>query len=241
MALPKIDTPVYELDLPVSKKKIKFRPFLVKEQRNLLMAMEANDIDSIQQNIRQTLVNCILTDGIDIDNLPIIDVEYLFLNLRARSVGEMVQNKYRCNNEVDGKECGNIMEVNVNVLDINVEMDENIKEEIQLNENITVKLKYPQFSVIKRATNLESASSLALDMVAESIEYIYDGDQFYYANEAQPEELIEFVESLNQEQFNKLEQFFGHLPVMKKTVEMTCSKCGFEHKLEVQGLESFFG
>lgn len=240
MALPKIDTPVYELDLPVSKKHIRFRPFLVKEQRNLLMALEANDPETIQQNIRQTLVNCILTD-VNIDTLPIIDVEYLFLHLRARSVGEIVQNKYRCNNDVGGKECGNIMEVDVNVLDVKVEMDENIKDEIQITDKITVKLRYPQFSVIKRATNINSATDLALDMVAEAIEYVYDGEQFFYANECDPEELIEFVESLNQEQFNKLEGFFSHLPKLEKTIEMTCSKCGYNHKLEVQGLESFFG
>ena len=93
MALPKIDVPTYELELPVSQIKIKYRPFLVKEQRNLLMAMEADDAETIQQNIRQTLINCILTE-IDIDTLPIVDVEYIFLNLRARSVGELVENKY---------------------------------------------------------------------------------------------------------------------------------------------------
>lgn len=240
MALPKIDAPVYELDLPVSKKKIRFRPFLVKEQRNLLMAMEADDAETIQQNIRQTLINCILTE-IDIDTLPIVDVEYIFLNLRARSVGELVENKYRCNNEVDGKECGNIMEVEVNILDIKVEMDEGLKDEIQVTDNITIKLRYPQFSAVKRAVTSKSATAMALDMIAESIEYIYDGEQFYYANETDPAELIEFVESLNQEQFNKLEAFYNHLPVLKKTVEMKCSKCGYEHELEVQGLDSFFG
>jgi hypothetical protein len=240
MALPKIDTPVYELELPVSKKKIKFRPFLVKEQRNLLMAMEANDADTIQQNIRQVLENCTISE-INFDELPIIDVEYYFLNLRARSVGEVVQNKYRCNNEVENGECGNIMEVDVNVLDIKVEKDDTIKDEIKITDNIIVKLKYPSFSVLKRATNVESAADMALDMIAESIEYIYDGEQFYYAKESDPVELIEFVESLNQEQFSKLEMFFNHLPKMKKNIEMTCSKCGFHHELEVQGLESFFG
>jgi hypothetical protein len=224
MALPKIDTPVYELELPISKKKIKFRPFLVKEQRNLLMAMEANDAETIQQNIRQVLENCTISE-INFDDLPIIDVEYYFLNLRARSVGEMVQNKYRCNNEVDGVECGNIMEVEINVLDIQVEKDESIKDEIKITDNITVKLKYPSFSVLKRATNVESAADMALDMIAESIEYIYDGEQFYYAKESDPVELIEFIESLNQEQFGKLEVFFNRLPKMKKDIQMNLNLC----------------
>jgi hypothetical protein len=246
MALPKIDTPVYELDLPLSKKHITFRPFLVKEQRNLLMALEADDSETVEQNIRQVLINCTITENIDFDSLPILDIEYYFLQLRARSVGEVVQNRYKCNNEVtkdDGavKECGNIMDVDINILDIKMNMPKDIKDEINITDKITVKLKYPQFSFVKRAKNIESATNLAFDMVAESIESIYDGEQFYYAKETDPAELIEFVESLSQEQFAKLEEFFNNLPTLNKKVEMTCTKCGFNHSLDVEGLESFFG
>lgn len=239
MALPKVDTPIYELDLPLSKKHIRFRPFLVKEQRNLLMALEANDSETIEQNIRQVLLNCTLTE-IDFDSLPVLDVEYYFLNLRARSVGEVVQNKYRCNNEVEDKECGNIMDVDVNILDIKVDMPETIKDEIRVTDKIVVKLRYPQFSIVKRAINTESATDLAFDMIAESIEYIYDGEQFHYAKEQEPEDLVDFVESLNQEQFSKLEEFFNNLPKLNKNIEMDCKKCGFHHKIKVEGLESFF-
>ena len=112
MALPKLDTPTYELELPVSKKQIKFRPFLVKEQRNLLMALESNDSSSTQNAIRDILNNCTITEDIDIDKLPIVDIEYYFLNLRAKSIGEIVESRYRCNNVVEGNECGNIMEKN---------------------------------------------------------------------------------------------------------------------------------
>jgi hypothetical protein len=239
MALPKVDTPIYELDLPLSKKHIRFRPFLVKEQRNLLMALEANDSETIEQNIRQVLLNCTLTE-IDFDSLPVLDVEYYFLNLRARSVGEVVQNKYRCNNEVEDKECGNIMDIDVNILDIKVDMPETIKDEIQVTDKIVVKLRYPQFSIVKRAINTESATDLAFDMIAESIEYIYDGEQFHYAKEQEPEDLVDFVESLNQTQFAKLEEFFNNLPKLNKNIEMDCKKCGFHHKIKVEGLESFF-
>jgi hypothetical protein len=239
MALPKIDTPVYEIDLPLSKKHIQFRPFLVKEQRNLLMALEANDSETIERNIRQVLINCTMTD-VDFDSLPVIDIEYYFLHLRARSVGEVVNNKYRCNNEVGDKECGNIMDVDVNILDIQVEKPE-LTDEIRLTDKVVVKLKYPQFSIVKRAINIESATDLAFDMIAESIEYIYDGEQFHYAKEQEPEDLIEFIESLNQTQFSKLEEFFNNLPRLNKNIEMTCSKCGFHHNLKVEGLESFFG
>ena len=127
MALPKIDTPVYELDLPLSKKHIRFRPFLVKEQKNLMMAMEADDKETIERNIRQVLTNCTLSDNFDVDRLPVIDVEYYFINLRARSVGEIVENKYICTNEVDGVQCSNKMETKFNLLDITVDINPNAK------------------------------------------------------------------------------------------------------------------
>jgi len=240
MGLPKIDTPIYELDLPLSKKHIRFRPFLVKEQRNLLMALEAEDNDSIEQNIKQVLHNCTLTEDIDIEKLPVTDVEYYFLNLRARSVGEVAENKYRCNNEVDGKECGSIMEVNVNLLDIKVDMPENITDTIKLSNNMTVKLKYPEFSIVKEAKDTTDIGEFAIKMIASSIEYIHDGEQFYYASEVDQNELVEFIDSLNQQQFVKLEEFFNNLPKLQKTVDFTCGKCEFNHKLELEGLNNFF-
>jgi hypothetical protein len=239
MPLPKIDVPTYEIELPLSKKKIKFRPFLVKEQRNLLMAMESNDTDTVHNSIKDILNNCTLTGGIVIDKLPIVDIEYYFINLRAKSVSEVVETKYKCNNEVEEKLCGNIMDVEIDLLDINVEgIKEN--EDIQLTEKIFVKLRYPQFYVVKDSINMQSIAEITFNMIAESIEYIFDGDQYHYASEAQPGELLEFVESLNQNQFEKLEEFFNDLPKLKKDIEIKCSKCGFEHSIEVEGLESFF-
>ena len=241
MALPKIDVPVYELDLPLSKKHIRFRPFLVKEQKNLLMAMESGDKQSIEQNVKQVLNNCTVTEGIDIEKLPVLDVEFYFLNLRARSVGEVVENKYRCDNKVDDKVCGNIMETSLNLLDIKVENLVEGKDVIQLTEEISIKLKYPEFSILSKLSKLESVSDVAFKMIAESVEYIYDGEQFYYAKETTTEELIEFIENLNQSQFAKIEDFFANLPKIEKKIEMKCSRCGFEHRLDVEGLESFFG
>ena len=241
MALPKIDTPVYDLQLPLSKKKIKFRPFLVKEQKNLLMAMESNDSDSIEKNIKQVLTNCTLTKKLDIDTLPVLDIEYYFLHLRARSVGEVIENKYRCDNQVDGSACGNIMETSLNLLDIKIEGIKENNDVIQLTDTISIKLKYPEFSVINKLSKLTDVSDIAFEMIAESVEYIFDGEQFYYAKETTTEELVEFIEGLNQQQFAKIEDFFANLPKLEKKIEMKCSRCGFEHKLDVEGLESFFG
>ena len=200
-----------------------------------------------EKNIKQVLTNCTLTDKFDVDSLPVLDIEYYFLNLRARSVGEVVENRYRCDNEITAesgevKSCGNIMESSLNILDIKVQFNKENQDIIQLTPTISVKLKYPQFSVLKKLKDLNSASDIAIQMIADSIDYIYDSsvEQFYYSNETTNEELVEFIGSLSQQQFSLIEEFFANMPKMEKKVEMKCSKCGFEHSIDVEGLENFF-
>jgi hypothetical protein len=241
MALPKIDVPTYEILLPVSKKQIRYRPFLVKEQRNLMMAMESDDSSSVHQAIRDILYNCTLTENVDIEKLPIIDVEYYFINLRAKSVGEVVESKYRCNNIVDDKECNNLMDSSMNLLEVKVEMNNNISPEIQLTPKLMIKMKYPEFGLVKDSVNIDNETDITFNMLAQSIEYIYDGEQFYYSHETPLQELVEFVETMPQEQFSKVEEFFNNMPKLSDKIEMTCSKCGFHHTINVEGLESFFG
>jgi len=228
------------LTLPLSGKTIQFTPFTVKEQKILLMALEANDVQSMERNIFQVLSNCTITENLDIKSLPLVDVEYYFLHLRARSVGEIVENKYICNNMVDGKECGNVMDVKVNLLEIQPTIKENISDKIKLTDRILVKLNYPEFGLIQRVKNADNVTDFAFNMMVESIDYIHDGEQFYYAKEIPPEELVDFVESLNQAQFAKIEEFFDNLPRLEKQINMKCGKCGFEHKINVEGIESFF-
>jgi hypothetical protein len=240
MALPKIDTPIYDLELPLSKKEIRFRPFLVKEQKNLMMAMESDDKETIERNIRQVLTNCTITEGINIDKLPVIDIEFYFINLRARSVGEIVENKYVCTNEVNDVECGNKMESKINLLDIKVDFDLNAKDVININEQISIKLKYPEFSLVEKLKKKDSAVDIAFEVILESIVHIFDGEQYYYASETPREELLAFIESFSQEQFSKLEEFFNNLPKMNSKIDLKCSKCGFDHTISMEGLESFF-
>jgi T4 bacteriophage base plate protein len=244
MALPKIEVPTYELELPVSKKTLKYRPFLVKEQKVLLMAMESGDAKSIQQAVADILKACNMST-VDIYTLPIIDIEYYFLNLRAKSVSEIVESKYRCNNEVDNgeggkKECGSTMESKINLTEIRPTTDKEVDPVIVLNDKLSIKMKYPDFSIMRDSMGMKDVSSLTFNMLAGCIEYIYDGEQFYYATETTTEELVEFIEMLNQEQFEKMEEFFNSMPKLRKKVEMTCKKCGFQHSFDVEGLESFF-
>jgi hypothetical protein len=240
MALPKVDTPIYDLELPLSKKTIRFRPFLVKEQKNLLMAIESDDSETIEKNIQQILHNCTLTEGVNIDKLPVIDIEYYFLQLRARSVGEVIESEYVCNNEVNGTKCGGKMKATFNILELQVQMDPNIKDTIKLSDKITIKLRYPEFSIVNKLKDKDSVVDIIFELIADSIEWIFDGEQYYYSDDSTKEEKLEFLESLNQDQFAKIEEFFNHLPRINKLLDMTCPKCGFKHLIPVEGLESFF-
>ena len=241
MSLPKLEVPTYELELPLSKQTIKFRPYLIKEQKALMMALESSDAKTIQHNVREILNVCTLSKDVDIDELPIVDIEYYFLNLRAKSVGEISETKYRCNNEVDEKVCGNLMEAKVDLTQIKPVQTEYVDPEIKLTDKIVVKMKYPPFKLIKDSVELTDIVEVTFNMLAQSIESIYDGEQFHYAKEQTTEDLVGFIEQLNQEQFEKLENFFNSIPKLTKKIEMKCSKCGFEHHLDVEGLESFFG
>lgn len=240
MALPKIDSPTFELTLPISKKKIKYRSFNVKEQRNLLIAMEADDSETIQQSIGDILHNCTLTEGVDIDKLPVIDVEYYFINLRARSVGDIVDARYKCNNLVDGVECGTIMNHKLDLNNIKVDQDEIVDPEIQLTNNFVIKMRFPDYAAIKNVEQYNDVNHLTFSVIAKSVEYIYDGEQFYYGHEVEHKDMVEFIENLGNEQFKKIEHFFDNLPTIHQDIEITCNKCGFIHNIKVEGLENFF-
>jgi hypothetical protein len=137
--------------------------------------------------------------------------------------------------------CGNIMEKDINLLELKVQMDSTVNPEIQLTNKVSIKMKYPEFGMVQDSLKFDDITDITFNMIANSIEYIYDGEQFYYGHEAQPGEMLEFVEGMNQEQFAKVEEFFSKLPKLKETIDLTCSKCGFQHKIDVEGLENFFG
>ena len=237
--LPQLSVPTYDLVLPISKKKVKFRPFLVKEQKVLLMAMESEDKDTIEKAIRQILNNCTITE-IEVDTIPIIDIEFYFLNLRARSIGEIVELKYKCENEVDTKICGHTMDTSVNLLEIKIEEYKENFDVIKLSDTVGIKMKYPVFSVVDNLKDIKSSSDVGFELIANCVEYIYEGDNFIYSNEFTKEELLDFLDKLNSQQFEKIEAYFENLPELKHTIEFKCAKCGFDHKISLQGIESFF-
>ena len=241
--LPKIDVPLYEITLPLLQKKVKIRPFLVKEEKILLMAMESEDEESVLLAIKQIINNCLIED-FDVDSLPILDLEYLFLQLRARSVGEIIDLQYKCNNDVkdaegNDKKCNSVIKMNFNALEIEPEVNENHRKKIQLTPKLGVVMKYPDFKLIDNLKKVTESESL-IKIVVGCIEYIYDDESIYYAKDSTEEELTDFIDSLTRDQFNDIQNFFDTIPKIKKVLDFKCSKCSYEDKIILEGIQSFF-
>jgi hypothetical protein len=241
--LPKLDIPTYTVKLISSGKTIRYRPFLVKEQKLFLMASEADDAKETINTIRQVLKNCIL-DEIDVDNLPTFDLEYLFMHLRARSVEEVVDLKYKCNNEVDNEEgvkvkCNGSVSFKLNILEVEPTINPEHTNKVQLTENLGICLKYPTFEMIQRYDTI-SEEEVMTKILVDCIDYIYDKDQIYYAKDSTKEELEEFVDNLQQKDLEKIKKFFDTMPEIKKDVHFKCPKCAYEEDITIKGLQSFF-
>jgi DNA-directed RNA polymerase subunit M/transcription elongation factor TFIIS len=242
--LPKIDVPMYSVELPLTKKKVRYRPFLVKEEKLLMMAMEADDIKGVTTTIKQIANNCLL-DEIDVDTLPVLDIEFLFLQLRARSVNEIVELSYKCNNivkddEDNEKTCNHLVKFDFNIFDIKPTFDEKHTNKIELSNELGIVMRYPTFESIETIED-ENDVNKVFSILDTCIDYIYDKDNIYYAKDATKEELREFIESMTREQFDKVKNFFDTMPKLKKKVDFKCGKCGYSENIEVEGIQNFFG
>jgi len=242
--LPKIDVPIYNVKLLSTGKSLRFRPFTVKEEKLFLMANEGEDLTTVVDTIKQILNNCIL-DEFQIDSLPLFDIEHLFLNIRARSIGEMVNLKYKCNNNVldeetkEEKKCNNVVQIDLNVLEIQPEKQEGHTNKIEITEKLGVVMKYPNFETLKKFKDATEADSI-IKMTVNCIDYVYDADKIYYAKDSQEEDLIEFIESMQSKDLERIKNFFDTMPKIKKDVDFKCNKCGHEEKIEIEGIQNFF-
>jgi len=240
--LPKIDVPVYEIKLPSNGEPIKFRPFTVKEEKLFLMAYESDDAKYSVDTIIQVLNNCVVSD-MDVKELPTFDIEYLFPNLRAHSIGEIVKLRYRCNNDVvteeETKKCNNSVEIELNVLEISPGKSSAHTSKIEITDNLGIVMKYPKMGLIKDNTE-EEDFNIVLDLIINCIDYIYDEENVYYAKDSTKEELTEYLDSLQSKDLEKIKQFFDTMPKLKKNVDFSCNKCGYSENVELEGLQSFF-
>lgn len=242
--LPKIDVPVYDMTLLSTGKKIKFRPFTVKEEKLFLMANEADDFKSIVDCIKQVINNCVISK-INIDELPIFDIEQIFLNLRSKSVGEVVNLRYKCNNTVTDEEtkeektCNHIIDIDVNISDIIPKKLPKIDNKIEITENLGIVLSFPKFKTFEEFSEETTEESITETLIS-CIDYIYDKEEIYYPKDFKKEELIEFVDSMQAKDMQKFQEFFNNLPKLEKEVHFKCTKCNYEEKLLLEGLENFF-
>lgn len=239
MSLPKINAPVYETNLISTGKTIQFRPFLVKEQKLFLMAAESDDAKDVTNAIKQVLNNCIMTENVDIDTLPVFDLEYLFLQLRIRSVGEISKLKYKCNNKIaEEKVCGAIVEIDVDLNSINPTIPKEHSQKIELSKDMGIMMKYPNFSILNKL-NIESELDM-FKIVVSCIDYIYDKDTIYYSKDYTTAELNDFVDNMSQEDLEKVKNFFSTMPKIEKDLEFKCKKCGYTEQMHVEGIQNFF-
>jgi len=237
MPLPKSNTPVYELELPSIEKKIKYRPFLVKEEKVLIMALESQDMKQITTAVKNVLAACILSRGVKVENLSTFDIEYLFLNVRAKSVGELIDVIVTCPDDNQTE-----VEVQINIDDISVTNQEGHEKDIQLDDELTLRMKYPSLNeFVKTNFNGEDINvDQGFDIIANCIDQIYSEEESWNTSDCTKKELDEFIGNLTSSQFSKIEKFFGSMPKLTHTLKVVNPNTKVESEVVLEGLASFF-
>lgn len=240
MALPKIDLPIYDVKLPSSGKIVQIRPFLVREEKLLLMAVESDDTNEIINVTKQVINNCIVNNDVNVETLPFFDIDYLFIALRAKSVGESIEVKFTCNNMVNDVMCNNVFPANIDIANCEIVKDDTIKSMVDLGKNIKLKMKYPNYTTMKSILDTDTVLNKQLNILAGSIDQIIDGDKIYTTKDVTKQELLEFLEGLTKEQYNRAVEFIENFPSFVIDVNSKCTKCGFVHNVKYDEFSSFF-
>jgi hypothetical protein len=245
MKLPTIDTPIYEVKLFSREEPVKFRPFLVKEQKLMLMVMEERNPEEATKITKQIIKSCLQDQTIDVDSLPAVDIEILFLNFRARSMGENIDVYFKCKNmfkfdeEEEEKECGMVLDFTVNLLEVPV-VNEDYDSKIMLSDTIGVKMKLPNFDIVKQIASENSVENSEFKSIALCIDYIFDKDNVYYAKDATIEELVDFLLQLSADKYELITKYFNNIPTVRQVLHKECPKCRFKHNFVLEGLKDFF-
>ena len=238
MPLPKVSTPTYELALPSSGKKIKYRPFLVREEKILIMALESEDSKQITNSVINILNACILTKRIDITKLATFDIEYLFLNVRSKSVGETIDVLITCPDDNTTK-----VETKIDIDTIKIKKDRKHKDIIKIDDNISIKFKYPSMdSFIENnfESNEKSEVRNTLDMITSCMDVIFNEEESWNASESTKKELEDFIDQLNTKQFKQIEDFFSTMPKLTHSIKVKNPNTGVESSVILEGLAAFF-
>ena len=239
MPLPKIATPTYELELPSSGELIRYRPFLVKEEKVLVIALESEDTKQITTAIKAVLKSCVLTKGIKVETLPTFDIEFLFLNIRGKSVGEELEVNVICPDDGETQ-----VPITINLDDIQVQKSDNHDNKIKLDDNIMMELKYPsldQFIKNNFEFDEKNAMQQSFDLIASCIDKIYTEEEVWATADCTKKEMSEFLESMNSTQFKGIEKFFETMPKLSHTIKVTNPNTKKKSEVVLEGLASFFG
>jgi len=238
MPLPKISTPTYELTLPSTKKKIKYRPFLVKEEKVLIIAMESEDTKQITNAVKTVIKNCIITRGVKVEALSTFDIEYLFLNIRGKSVGEEVEVLVTCPDDGQTQ-----VPVTIPLDEIEVKESERHSRDIKLDSDLTLRMKYPSMEEFVKS-NFAIGDDMSLqdtfEIVSSCIEQVYNEEESWSASECSKKELADFMEQLSSKQFKQIETFFETMPKLSHTFKVKNPNTGVESDVVLEGLSSFF-
>ena len=238
MPLPKISTPTYELELPSSGQTVKYRPFLVKEEKVLVIALESEDNKQITNAIKAVLKSCIQTRGVKVEHLPTFDIEYLFLNIRGKSVGEELEVNVICPDDEETQ-----VKTTINLDDIQIEKDENHTKQIKLDDNLMMEMKYPSLEqFIKNNFDFDEKNQMdqSFELIATCIDKIYNQDEVWATADCTKKEVNDFLESMNSSQFKEIETFFETMPKLSHTIKVTNPKTKVESDVVLEGLASFF-
>ena len=231
-----LNTAKYEVELPISKKKVEYRPYLVKEEKQLMLAIESQDPAMIMKTVQDIIDACTFGE-IKSKNLPTAELELLFLKLRSKSVGETSRIGYKCTH------CGHSNELVVNLEDVQIDIGEAKPNKVMITDKIGIKLKYPTASEVTKIVNSGEKTDInnIFGLITACIEAIFDEENVYDAKNLTQKEITDFVESLNSKQFEKIKEFFESIPKLRKDVSFTCEKCGTYNPLVLEGLQNFFG
>lgn len=239
MPLPQISTPTYELVIPSSKKKIKYRPFLVKEEKILILAMESEDPKIIANAVKDVIGSCVLSKGIKVEKLSTFDIEYIFLNIRGKSVGEDIEIMVTCPDDEKTQ-----VPAVIHLDEIKVHIDKDHSPDIKLDDSYTMRMKYPSLNEFVKS-NLGSGDDLAVDdtfdLIASCVDQVYSEEESWAASDCTKKELSEFIEGLNSKQFKDVEKFFDTMPKLSHKVKVTNPNTKVESEIVLEGLQSFFG
>jgi hypothetical protein len=237
MPLPKIATPTYELVIPSTKKKIKYRPFLVKEEKVLIIAMESEDTTQIANAVKDVIKNCIITRGVKVEELSTFDIEYLFLNIRGKSVGEEVEVLVTCPDDGSTK-----VPMNIVLDDIGIQYDDNHSPDIKLDDSLTLRMKYPSMDqFVKNNFAIDDVNvDETFDIITSCIEQVYNEEESWSSKDCTKKELRDFLDSLSSKQFKEIEKFFATMPKLSHTIQVKNPNTDVESEIVLEGLASFF-